>query len=68
MVICIYHKRQFIVFSNAQQCYMFRPIRPPTGINVHYFKKQVKFVNSMLEFRRFRKFNNYRNTGILGIL
>jgi hypothetical protein len=39
LVICIYCQRQqFIVFNNAQQCYMFRPKRPSSGIDVHGLK------------------------------
>jgi hypothetical protein len=38
-VICIYRQRQqFTVFNNAQQCYVFRSIRPSSGINIHDLK------------------------------
>ena len=42
MTISVYRKRQqFIAFSNAQQCYMFRSVRPSSWINVRGLK-QVK--------------------------
>ena len=38
MAICIHCQRQFILLNNAQQCYMFRSVRQPVGINVHDLK------------------------------
>jgi hypothetical protein len=68
MVISTYRQiQQFIVFNSAQQCYMFRSIRPSAGTNVHDLK-HVKWVTYMLESARNPQFYYYRYILILYIL
>jgi len=56
MTISVYRKTQkFLAFSNAQQCYMFRSVRPSSWINVHSLE-QVKWVKNTLEFSRSCRF------------
>ena len=40
--LCLSSRQQLTVFHNAQQCYMFRSVRPSSGINEHYLKKTHK--------------------------